>query len=76
MKCEYLLKAFLLFYFFIFFILFYNSFFTSKELIIDMNNQLSQYETNIDYSNFNTDIKAIAFYLLLYIIIGSQEKDY
>ena len=63
MKCEYLLKAFLLFYFFIFFILFYNSFFASKELIIDMNNQLSQYETNIDYSNFNTDIKAIAFYL-------------
>jgi len=28
-----------------------------------MRSQLSQYESNIDYSNFNTDIKAIAFYL-------------
>ena len=56
-----LLKTVILF--FIFFILLYRAFFTSEKLVIDMNIQLPQYEKNLDFSNFRTDIKAIALYL-------------
>ena len=64
MKYLNLLKALLLLcIFFIFFILLYRAFFKNKTLVIDMNSQLSQYEKNLDFSNFNSDIKAIAIYL-------------
>jgi lipopolysaccharide biosynthesis protein len=56
-----LLKAVILF--FIFFILLYRIFFTNEILVIDMNIQLSQYEKNLDFSNFKSDIKTIAIYL-------------
>jgi lipopolysaccharide biosynthesis protein len=32
-------------------------------LVIDINSQISQYEKNLDFSNFHSDIKAIAIYL-------------
>ena len=35
----------------------------SKEIYIEINNQISDYEKNIDFSNFSTDIKILALYL-------------
>jgi len=63
MKSVYLLKKLLTFLFNIILLVLYNYFFLNKTLIIDMNSQLPQYEGNIDYSNFKTDIKTIALYL-------------
>lgn len=36
--------------------------FKSKEIYINIDNQFSDYEENIDFSNFSTDIKLIALY--------------
>ena len=47
----------------IFIIFLFKYFFYSNNLLIDKDNQLYQYEKNIDFSNFKTDIKAIALYL-------------
>jgi len=61
MTILYSLKLFLKILLFIYIL--YITYFASKILIIDTDNYLSLYENNIDFSNFNTDIKIIAFYL-------------
>jgi hypothetical protein len=43
----------------IFFIFLFKYFFYSNNLLIYKDNQLYQYEENIDFSNYKTDIKAI-----------------
>ena len=35
----------------------------SKEIYIDIDNELIEYENNINFSNYSTDIKLLAFYL-------------
>lgn len=47
----------------IFIIFLFKYFFYCNKLLIDKDNKLYQYEKNIDFSNYNTDIKAIALYL-------------
>ena len=56
-----LLKTLLILYIFI--ILLYNYYFENKILFIEKDNQLYLYEENINFTNFSTDIKAIALYL-------------
>ena len=63
MKYLNLIKLYLFLLFSIVLMFLYNLFFERKTLLIDNDNQLSQYEDNIDFSKFNTDIKAIALYL-------------
>lgn len=75
MKYLNLLKLFFLInIFYIFFILLFQRYFVNKIFIIDMKNQLSQYEKNLDFSNYNTDIKAIALYLPQYHSIKENDK--
>ena len=50
-------------FFFYINILFFIFFPIKDKRIIDIDNQLSEYESNINFSNFSTDIKAIALYL-------------
>ena len=50
-------------YIFFIFLLFFKNISIKYKKIIDIDNQLPEYEKNIDFSNFSTDIKAIALYL-------------
>lgn len=47
--------------------------FRTKETYIELDNQISEYEDNIDFSNFSTDIKILALYLPT---IYSLENNY
>lgn len=68
MKQNYNMYFSLLFYFkcflFIFFI--YNIISPENIIIIDSDNQMSEYENNINYSSFKSDLKPITFYLPLF----------
>ena len=37
--------------------------FNSKDIYIDIDNQISEYENNIDFSNFSTELKILALYI-------------
>ena len=71
-KYLYLFKLLLLFCLFIIFFIF--SFNSKKIFIIDIDNQLSQYENNVDFSNYNTDIKPIALFLPQFYPIKENDE--
>ena len=54
------------FKFFLFIFLIYNIFSPEEIIIIDNDNQMSEYENNINYSSFKSDMKPIALYLPLF----------
>ena len=59
--------SFLLYFkFFLFIFFIYNIFSPEDIIIIDNDNQLSEFENNINYSFFKSDVKPIALYLPLF----------
>jgi len=54
----------------------YNLIFPENTIIIDNDNKMSEYENNINYSSFSSDIKPIAFYLPFYDTNKPLDEQY
>ena len=59
---------------FIFIINLYLIFINNNKIIIYIDNEISEYEKNIDFSNFTTNIKALALYLPQFHKIDENDK--
>ena len=59
---------------FIFIINLYLLFINVNKIIIYIDNEISEYENNIDFSNFTTNIKALALYLPQFHTIDENDK--